>query len=120
MPATRFIDKLVKAANLEPAKKEITLDNGEEVCMWVSPLTAAERERAKKDARSEDPGAFALQLLIRKAKDENGQNLFAPGDTEVLKRSVRDSDLQKMMLAVLGADEEEDELDMKSSADGAE
>ena len=116
MPATRFIDKLKKAARLEPSKKEVMLDNGEEVVMYVTPLTAAERERAKKDARSEDPGAFALQLLIRKAKDENGTPLFAPGDAAVLKNEVRDSDLQKLMLAVLGADEE-DELDMKSSGD---
>ena len=41
--------------------------------MYVTPLTAAERERAKKDARSDDPGAFALQLLIKKAKDSSGR-----------------------------------------------
>ena len=61
------------------------------------------------------------QLLIRKAKDENGQPLFAPGDIAALKNSVRDSDLQRLMLAVLGADEEEEEeLDLKSSGEGAE
>ena len=117
--AGRFIDKLKKAARLEPVKKEIQLDSGEEVVMYVTPLTAAERERAKKDARSDDPGAFALQLLIRKAKNGNGQPLFTPGDVAVLKNEVRDSDLQKLMLAVLGADEEE-ELDMKSSQQGTE
>ena len=118
--AGRFIDKLTKAARLEPVKKEIVLDSGEEVVMWVTPLTAAERERAKKDARSDDPGAFALQLLIRKAKNGNGQPLFAPGDAAVLKNEVRDSDLQKLMLAVLGADEEEEAFDMKSSSEGTE
>jgi hypothetical protein len=117
--ATRFIDKLKKAARLEPVKKTIELDAGEEVVMYVTPLTASERERAKKDARSEDPGAFALQLLIKKAKDSNGVPLFTPGDVAVLKNEVRDSDLQKLMLAVLGADEEEEELDMKSSSEGA-
>ena len=117
--AGRFIDKLKKAANLEPAKKTIELDAGETVEFYVTPLTASERERAKKDARSDDPGAFALQLLIRKARDENGRPLFNPGDTAILKNEVRDSDLQKMMLAVLGADEDEDEYegDMKSSSD---
>ena len=63
--------------------------------MYVTPLTAAERERAKKDARSDDPGAFALQLLIRKAKNGNNQPLFTPGDAAVLKNEVRDSDLQE-------------------------
>ena len=117
--AGRFIDKLKSAARLEPVKKEIILDNGEEVVMYVTPLTAAERERAKKDARSDDPGAFALQLLIKKAKDSGGRPLFTPGDAAVLKNEVRDSDLQKLMLSVLGADEDDD-LDMKSSSEGAE
>ena len=117
--ATRFIDKLKKGARLEPTKKEITLDSGDEVVMYVSPLTAAERERAKKDARSEDPGAFALQLLIQKARDSNGRPLFTPGDVAILKNEVRDSDLQKLMLCVLGADDSEEEpLDMKSSSEG--
>jgi len=115
--ATRFIDKLVKAARLDPVRKEITLESGDEVVFYVTPLTAAERDRAKKDARSEDPGAFALQLLVRKALDENGQRLFTPGDVATLKNSVRDSDLQKMLLAVLGADEEDEELDFKSDDD---
>ena len=115
--ATRFIDKLKKAARLEPVKKTIQLGSGEEVVMYVTPLTASERERAKKDARSEDPGAFALQLLIKKAKDSNGVPLFTPGDVAVLKNEVRDSDLQKLMLAVLGVEEEA--LDMKSSSEGA-
>ena len=115
--AGRFIDKLTKSARLDPIKKDIVLDSGEEVVMYVTPLTAAERDRAKKDARTDDPGAFALQLLLRKAKDSNGQPLFTPGDAAVLKNEVRDSDLQKLMLAVLNADSEE-EMDMKSSSEG--
>ena len=116
--AGRFIDKLVKAARLDPVKKEVELSDGTVVVMWVAPMTAAERDRAKKDARSEDPNAFALQLLLTKAKDSNGTKLFGPGDAATLRNSVRDEDLQKLMLAVLGADEEEEEqLDMKSSDD---
>lgn len=119
--AGRFIDKLKKAARLDPIKKEITLEGGETVVMWVTPLTAAERERAKKDARSDDPNAFALQLLVRKAKDSNGTPLFGPGDVADLKNAVRDSDLQSLMLAVLGgSDEDEETLDMKSSDSGVE
>ena len=118
--APRFIDRLRKAAALEPVKKEITLHNGDVVVLWTTPLTAAERDRAKKNARSDDAGAFALQLLINKATDENGQKLFAAGDAASLRNDIRDSDLQKLMLAILGADEEEeDPLDMKSSSEGA-
>ena len=120
--AGRFIDKLKKCARLDPVKKEIELESGDQVVMWVTPLTAAERERAKKDARSDDPNAFALQLLVRKAKDSNGTPLFGPGDIADLKNAVRDSDLQSLMLAILGGSDEEDEetLDMKSSDSGAE
>ena len=119
MPASsRFIDRLRKAARLEPVKKEIVLASGDEVVMYVSPLTAAERDRARKGARSDDANAFALQLLLNKARDEDGTPLFAPGDVAALRNEVRDEDLQKLMLAVLGGDEEEEEdSDMKSAAD---
>ena len=119
MPASsRFIDRLRKAARLEPVKKEIVLASGDEVVMYVTPLTAAERDRARKSARSDDANAFALQLLLSKAKDQDGSPLFAPGDVAALRNEVRDSDLQSLMLAVLGGDEDEEEdSDMKSTAE---
>ena len=123
MPASsRFIDRLRKAARLEPVKKEIVLASGDEVVMWVSPLTAAERDRARKGARSDDANAFALQLLLNKARDEDGTPLFAPGDVAALRNEVRDSDLQLLMLAVLGGEDEEEneDSDMKSSRKGSE
>ena len=115
--SSRFIDRLRKAARLEPVKKEITLASGEIVCMWVTPLTAAERDRAKKDARSDDPGAFALQLLVSKAKDENGAALFSAGDVAALRNDVRDEDLQKLMLSVLTGEEEDEAPNMKSDSE---
>ena len=118
MPASsRFIDRLRKAARLEPVKKEIVLATGDEVVMYVTPLTAAERDRARKNARSDDANAFALQLLLSKARDEDGSPLFAPGDVAALRNEVRDEDLQKLMLAVLGGEDEEEDSDMKSAAD---
>lgn len=109
MPASipvRAIDRLRKAANLEPAKKEVELSDGSIFEMWVSPLTMAERERAQKNAKSDDAGAFALQLLITKACDESGQKLFAAGEIDVLKNEVKDADLQKLMLAIITDDAE--------------
>jgi hypothetical protein len=97
----RAIDRLRKAANLEPTKREIELSDGSVFEMWVSPLTMAERERAQKQAKSEDATAFALQLLISKAMDENGKKLFAPGEIDVLKNEVKDKDLQALMLGIL-------------------
>ena len=118
--AGRAIDKLRKAANLKPSKKEVTLNNGDEFEFWSTPLTMAQRERANRDAKSDDINQFALQLLLSKAQDENGSKLFSPGDLAALKNEVRDEDLQKLMLAVIQeAEEEEAELDMKSTREGS-
>lgn len=113
-PATSLspLERLRKAANLEPAKKVITLSDGSDFEMWITPLTMAERERAQKQAKSDDATAFALQLLISKACDENGQKLFKIGEIDILKNEVKDKDLQALMLAILTDDSEE--LDTKS------
>lgn len=110
---TRAIDRLRKAANLEPTKREVELSDGSTFEMYVSPLTMAERERAQKQAKSDDASAFALQLLISKAKDENGKKLFSAGEVDVLKNEVKDKDLQSLMLAILD-DGEEEPMDPKS------
>ena len=115
MPASnlRAIDRLRKAANLEPVKKEVELSDGTSFEMYVTPLTMAERERAQRSAKSDDANAFALQLLVAKAQDSNGQKLFNAGEIDVLKNEVKDKDLQALMLGVL-TDDEAAEMDPKS------
>ena len=105
------LQRLQKAANLEPKKKEVTLSDGSIFEMYVSPLTMAERDRAQRQAKTDDTNAFALQLLINKALDENGQRLFKAGEIDILKNEVKDSDLQSLMLAVINS--EEDTIDPK-------
>ena len=107
MATQSALDRLRKAANLEPIKKEVTLSDGSIFEMYVTPLTMAERERAQKQARSDDANAFALQLLMNKALDVNGTKLFNAGEIDVLKNEVKDSDLQSLMLAVINSDQEE-------------
>ena len=114
--ALRAIDRLKKAANLEAVKRSVELSDGSEFEMWVTPLTMAEREKAQKRAGSDDANAFALQLLINKAKHENGEALFLAGEIDVLKNEVKDKDLQSLMLAVLSDDSDADS-DMKSTAE---
>ena len=111
--ASRAIDRLKKAANLEATKKVVTLSDETKFEMWVTPLTMAERERAQKRAGSDDANAFALQLLISKAQDELGEALFIAGEIDVLKNEVKDKDLQALMLAIL-TDDEEEAIDPKS------
>jgi hypothetical protein len=110
----RAIDRLRKAANLEPIKKTVELSDGTVFEMWATPLTMAERERAQKQAKSDDAGAFALQLLVTKALDENGAKLFSAGEIDVLKNEVKDKDLQSLMLAILTEEEDAEPLDPKS------
>ena len=100
------LDRLRKAANLEPVKKEVELSDGSIFEMYVTPLTMAERERAQKQARRDDANAFALQLLIAKAQDADGRKLFNAGEIDVLKNEVKDVDLQNLMLAVINSEEE--------------
>lgn len=112
----RAIDRLRKAANFEPIKQEVILANGDEFVFYATPLTASEREKAQKDAKSDTASDFAMQLLIAKALDENGEKLFKPGDIPVLRREVEDEDVQKIILCVLkprGSDDAEP--DMKSA-----
>ena len=111
--ALRAIDRLKKAANLEAVKKTVELSDGTEFEMWVTPLTMAEREKAQKRAGSDDANAFALQLLINKAQDQNGDALFLAGEIDVLKNEVKDKDLQSLMLAIL-TDDEQEAIDPKS------
>jgi cell division inhibitor SulA len=114
MPAAlRAIDRLRKAANLEPSKKTVDLSDGSTFEMWITPLTMAERERAQKQAKSDDAGAFALQLLIQKACDDTGARMFSAAEIDILKNEVKDKDLQTLMLAILTDDSEE--LDTKST-----
>ena len=117
--AGRAIDRLKKAANLKSSKKEVTLNNGDDFEFYSTPLTMAQRERANRDAKSDDINQFALQLLLSKATDESGGRLFSPGDLADLKNLVRDDDLQKLMLAVIQEPEGEEELDLKSTGKGS-
>ena len=107
MATQSALDRLRKAANLEPNKKEVKLYDGSIFEMYVTPLTMSERQRAQKQAKSDDANAFALQLLMNKALDVNGTKLFNAGEIDVLKNEVKDSDLQSLMLAVINSDQEE-------------
>lgn len=95
----RAIDLLRKAANFEPIRQEITLANGDEFVFYVSPLTAAEREKAQSTAKGNND--FGFQLLVAKALDGNGEKLFKPGDIDVMRQEVEDEDVQKLILRVL-------------------
>jgi DNA-binding IscR family transcriptional regulator len=47
---------------------------------------------------------MGLQLLVQKAMDENGEKMFSSGEIAELKNEVRDSDLQRILLALVEDD----------------
>ena len=88
----------------------------------MTPLTLAERSRAQKQSKSDDATDFALQLLVSKAKDENGVPLFSAGEIADLRNALPASVVEALMLQLIGEQEEEVEeaaYDMKSSEDGS-
>lgn len=113
----RAIDKLKKAADLSLTERKVILGNGEEFSLWASNLTMAERTKSQKDANSEDANQYALQLLIAKAKDQNGNPMFAPGEAAELKNDVEDADLQAIMMLVIGR--QEGDIDTKRAKSAA-
>lgn len=112
------IDILKGAANLDAKKRKVTLNDGTVFEFWCAPLTMQERERANKEAQSDDVNQFAIRLLINKATNEHGAPLFTVADLRDLKNSVRDEDLQKLLLAVIQEDPDEEITDMKSTGKG--
>ena len=67
----RLIDQLVKAVDMTATEKTIDV-NGKEFTFWVTPLTAAERERALKEAGegAAQSSKFGMSLIISKCRDK--------------------------------------------------
>ena len=110
------LDQLKKAANLKSTKREVQLKDGSIFEFYTTPLTMAERERAQAAIKNKDDmNAMGLRLFIQKALDENGRRRFSAGQYDELKNDVDDATLQKLILAVIGGDDEieEEELDPK-------
>ena len=113
----RAIDRLLKVAGTtRKVRKDVTI-KGEEFSFWMTPLTIAEQRAAEKQSRSDDVTDTGIQLLIRKAKDENDQPLFTAADASTLRNAIERAEVEKLLLALLVNEEEEEapDLDMKSA-----
>ena len=116
---TRAVDLLRNKFGVSQLyKHDVKKDDEIILSVYWNPLTIAERESIQKKTNSEDANDFALQLMIEKAKDENGARLFQDGDKASLRREVEASILQEIQLAMInaGADKEVEEAkaDLKS------
>ena len=111
----RAIDRLLKVAGTDrKIYREVDI-KGEDFSFWMKPLTIAEQQSAQRSAKSDDANDFAIQLLIKKAQDENGAQMFQADAAPMLRNAVEKAEVEKLLLALIREDEEEaPDLDMKS------
>tara|TARA_R100000781_G_scaffold55574_1_gene36170 strand:+ start:73 stop:426 length:354 start_codon:yes stop_codon:yes gene_type:complete len=82
------------------------LKDGEETVLEIywNPLTIAERESiVAKSGDSVSSEDFALNLMITKALDKEGNRLFQDGHKASLRREVNAATLQDIQLAMLNS-----------------
>ena len=85
------------------------LKDGEETVLEIywNPLTIAEREAiVSKSGDTATNDDFALNLMITKALDKNGNRLFQDGHKASLRREVNAGILQDIQLAMLNSGSE--------------
>ena len=85
------------------------LKEGEQTILEIywNPLTIAERESiVAKSGESGSNDDFALNLMITKALDKDGQRLFQDGHKASLRREVNAGTLQDIQLAMLSSGDE--------------
>ena len=91
---------LASAAGLKPTKHVIALADGNEIEFYLSPMTAGQRRRAREVAGTDDASAVALQLLIAKAQDVNGNKIFTQGMAHDLEEAILEEDLVALQLEI--------------------
>ena len=87
--------------------KEVLI-KGEDFSFYMKPLTIAEQQAAQKLAKNDDANEFALQLLVKKALDENGQPMFQSDAVPLLRNSIEKVEVEKLLLGLLQNDEDEE------------
>ena len=119
---TRYIDRLLAIAGTDrKVYKEVTI-KGQDFSFYMTPMTLAEQQSATKMAKSDDANDFALQLLVNKALDENGQKLLQVDALPLLRNSIEKAEVDKLLLALIENTEEEEVApvtDLKSVREAA-
>jgi len=116
---TRAVDLLKNKFGVSQLyKHDVKQDDEIILTVYWHPLTIAERESIQKKTGTEDTNDFALQMMIEKSLDKDGNRLFQDGDKASLRREIEANVLQEIQLAMInaGADKgvEEAKADLKS------
>ena len=116
---TRAVDLLKNKFGVSQLyKHDVKQDDEIILSVYWHPLTIAEREAIQKKTGTDDTNDYALQMMIEKALDKDGNRLFQDGDKASLRREISASILEEIQIAMitLGADKEvkEAKADLKS------
>jgi len=122
MADKRAIDKLKEAFCIDNRSRYII--KKEDVIIleiYWKPLTIADREAIYKTlagmnkANDTESLEYALQVIMNKAEDENGNKLFNEGDRASLRREIPLTVLTDLMLKMQGVEEGVDAVNSKST-----
>ena len=116
---TRAVDLLKNKFGVSQLyKHDVKQDDEIILTVYWHPLTIAERESIQKKSGTEDTNDFALQMMIEKSLDKDGNRLFQDGDKASLRREIEANVLQEIQLAMINAgsekEVEEAKADLKS------
>ena len=101
---TRAVDLLKNKFGVSQLYKHDVKQNDEIILtVYWHPLTIAEREAIQKKSNSNDVNDYALQMMIEKAIDKDGNKIFQDGDKASLRREVEAVILQEIQLAMIEA-----------------
>ena len=124
MPTERAIDKLKQAFSIGKRSSYPIYKDGEVILtVYWTPLTIADRDAindtliASNRVQTENSLDFALQVIINKAEDENGQRLFTEGDKASLRREIPLGVILELMTKMQELGEEATPDAVKSTTD---
>jgi len=122
MADKRAIDKLKEAFCVDNVSRYIIKKEGVVILeIYWKPLTIADRDtiyktlHAMNKANETDNLEYALQVLINKAEDKEGNKLFSEADRASLRREIPLTVLTDIMFKIQGAAEEVDTVNSKST-----
>ena len=101
---TRAVDLLKNKFGVSQLyKHDVKQDDEIILSIYWHPLTIAEREAIQKKTGTDDTNDYALQMMIEKALDKEGNRIFQDGDKASLRREVEANILQEIQLAMIEA-----------------
>ena len=124
MADKRAIDKLKEAFCVDNVSRYIIKKEGVVILeIYWKPLTIADRDtiyktlHAMNKANETDNLEYALQVLINKAEDKEGNKLFTEADRVSLRREIPLTVLTDIMFKIQGAAEQVDTVNSKSTSE---